>query len=97
MRTQSTADPHKLLSGSDPTAAFRLSLGDPKLRLPAASGAVIVGVKSLGHPEGRIYPGPWPPERPQMVKAATNERIVACRTISGSKMESRRACLRCIL
>ncbi|CAN5455746.1 hypothetical protein BH11PLA2_BH11PLA2_32010 [soil metagenome] len=70
------SDPHQLLSGSDPAAAFRLSLNDPRLRLPTASGAVIVGVKALGHPETRIYPGPWPPERPQMVKAAANERIV---------------------
>lgn len=70
------ADPRPLLKSTDPAGAFRLSLNDARLRLPPASAAVILGAKSLGSSESRIYPGAWPPERPQPVRAASNERIV---------------------
>ena len=37
---------------------------------------MILGAKSLGSGEGRIYPGAWPPERPFPIRAAANERVV---------------------
>ena len=70
------SDPRPLVNGSDPAVAFRLNLSDARLRLPPASAAVILGAKVLGNAETHIYPGAWPPERAQAVKAAGNERIV---------------------
>jgi hypothetical protein len=69
-------DIRKLLESGDVAAAFRMNLNDPRLRLPAATGAVVLGVKALGSPESRIYSGAWPPEKPVVLKPAADERIV---------------------